>query len=109
MSRHPFGWDLPPGVTQRMIDEQCGGDEGPCECCGNDPADCVCPECPVCGSQGDPKCYKDTSEFGPHHLQYSREQRMGQARMRIAILKEQIQDEELFLAYMESHPEEDPT
>jgi hypothetical protein len=29
--------------------------------------------------------------------------------MRIAILKEQIQDEELFLAYMESHPEEDPT
>jgi hypothetical protein len=24
MSRHLFGWDLPPGVSQRMIDEQCG-------------------------------------------------------------------------------------
>lgn len=24
MTRHPFGWDLPPGVTQRMIDEAAG-------------------------------------------------------------------------------------
>lgn len=30
MSRHPFGWDLPPGVTQRQIDEAAGGyDEEP--------------------------------------------------------------------------------
>jgi hypothetical protein len=27
--------------------------------------------------------------------------------MRIAVLREQIQDEEMFVAYMESHPEED--
>lgn len=25
MSRNPFGWDLPPGVTQRMIDDAAGG------------------------------------------------------------------------------------
>jgi hypothetical protein len=25
--KHPFGWDLPPGVTQRMIDESVGGDD----------------------------------------------------------------------------------
>lgn len=24
MSRHPFGWSLPPGVTDRMIDEAAG-------------------------------------------------------------------------------------
>ena len=34
--------------------EQC--DEGPCQVCGVDPADCKCPECACCGSQGDPKC-----------------------------------------------------
>ena len=27
MTKHPFGWDLPPGVTQRMIDESVGGDD----------------------------------------------------------------------------------
>jgi polyhydroxyalkanoate synthesis regulator phasin len=26
-SRNVFGWDLPPGVTQRMIDESVGGDD----------------------------------------------------------------------------------
>jgi hypothetical protein len=31
MSRNIFGWDLPPGVTQRQIDEQCGGDDPPCQ------------------------------------------------------------------------------
>lgn len=27
MGRHTFGWSLPPGVTDRMIDEAAGGDE----------------------------------------------------------------------------------
>lgn len=27
MSKNVFGWDLPPGVTQRMIDESAGADE----------------------------------------------------------------------------------
>jgi len=39
MSRNPFGWDLPPGVTDKMIDEAMGGNEVPwqweCEACGN--------------------------------------------------------------------------
>ena len=28
MNRSIFGWSLPPGVTDRMIDEAAGGDEG---------------------------------------------------------------------------------
>lgn len=31
--------------------------EGLCEVCGQDLDNCVCPECPVCGSAGDPGCY----------------------------------------------------
>jgi hypothetical protein len=42
-------------------------------------------------------------------MKYNREQRIGQSKMRITMLREQIQDEEMFLAYMEEHPEEDPT
>lgn len=32
MSRGVFGWDLPPGVTQKMIDDAFGGDEEKCTC-----------------------------------------------------------------------------
>jgi hypothetical protein len=49
--------NLPPGVTSRMIDEAYGV-ELPCSVCGIDPADCICPECLVCGSQGEPECYQ---------------------------------------------------
>jgi len=53
-----FGWDLPPGCTHRHIDEAFG-QEGPCEVCGQSVDDCICPECPTCGSVGDPYCYCD--------------------------------------------------
>lgn len=64
--RHVFGWSLPPGVTQRMIDEAAGGYDGqPCDVCGYDVDHCICPECPVCGSYGDPHCYEPSE--GEHH------------------------------------------
>jgi hypothetical protein len=49
-----FGWDLPPGVSMRDIDPP----EGPCDVCGKSVDDCICPECPVCHSHGDPACYE---------------------------------------------------
>lgn len=33
-------------------------DEHPCEICGEFDETCICPECPECGSIGDPDCYK---------------------------------------------------
>jgi len=89
-----------------MIDEAFGGDEGPCQCCGHDPADCICLECPVCHEQGNPKCYINRDAKHNHGLTFNREQDIGQARMRIAELREKLQDEEMFLAYMESNPED---
>jgi hypothetical protein len=50
-----FGWDLPPGCTQKQIDDLFA--EGPCDICGKDVDHCICPECPVCGAIGDPVCY----------------------------------------------------
>lgn len=29
-----------------------------CSICGNDVDHCICPECPVCGTIGDPLCYE---------------------------------------------------
>ena len=59
-----FGWSLPPGVTDRMIDEAYGFDQ-PCEVCAGNPeldndteGGCICPECPVCGDYGNPDCYE---------------------------------------------------
>lgn len=37
----------------------------PCDVCGRDPSgDCLCPECPVCGDTGNPKCYDGGPAFG---------------------------------------------
>jgi len=47
-----FGWSYPPG---------CSGppdcDDQPCDVCGESMEDCFCPECPECGTVGDPYCY----------------------------------------------------
>ena len=46
-----FGWSYPPGCHGTPFDEPCF-----CSICLHDVEDCVCPECPVCGEQGNPKC-----------------------------------------------------
>lgn len=80
------GWNMPPGYNVRDI-PGCGYDE-PCECCGTTNLDkCICPECPVCETHGDPYCYKW------HGLEYTLAQTEGQrqlASMR-AIEKEWIE------------------
>jgi hypothetical protein len=48
-----FGWSLPPGCGSLP-----GEEDYPCEICGEFENTCVCPECPECGSVGDPDCYK---------------------------------------------------
>jgi len=106
MTRRIFGWDLPPGVTQRMIDEAAGHDGAPCECCGLDPAECICPECPVCHETGRPNCYSARHVTDNHGLEFNREQLMGQTRLRIEDLKQQLADAEYSLQWMEEHPEE---
>ena len=83
-----------------MIDEAYGS-EGPCECCGNDPADCICPECPTCGAQGDSRCY-DAPVNGGHNLRYNRDQRIGRAKLKIYMLQQQIADEEQYIVALEA-------
>jgi hypothetical protein len=62
-----FGWSYPPGVTHLPWYESY-----PCEvCCKNAEDFCDCPECMMCGTTGDPKCYYehglDTSRFTHTH------------------------------------------
>jgi hypothetical protein len=49
-----FGWSLPPGCGTLPGEEP----DPPCAACGKWIDDCICPECPVCGCQGDPQCYE---------------------------------------------------
>jgi hypothetical protein len=102
--RNLFGWDLPPGVSQRMIDEQCEG--GPCECCGHPPEDCICPECDFCESVGDPKCYLGSKFGGGHDLVYSKTQKVGQTKLKIAKLEEEIIGHRQYLEWLEGGGEE---
>lgn len=63
-----FGWSYPPGCSGPP-DEY----EGPCELCGHEVDDCICPACTVCGAQGDPCCYSR------HGMVLNEQQTDGQA------------------------------
>ena len=104
MTRSMFGWSLPPGCTQRMIDEAYG-DDRPCECCGYDPAECICQECPVCNATGDPQCYDKKAHSRYHHMAYGKEQLIGQTRMKIAALQDEISAESQYIAWLEEKPD----
>lgn len=91
--RSIFGWDLPPGVTNRMIEAQF--EEGPCEVCFRHVDDCICPECPKCGDFGNPQCYIE------HGLKYSIDQKIGKVKNSISILSEQLNDAHMELAELE--------
>lgn len=95
MSRSPFGWSLPPGCTHKMIEDQFA--EGPCAVCALAVDDCVCHECPVCHSHGDPICYR-----GPHGLRLSKQQAISRQKARIWTAKERVQDEEFALHQYQS-------
>lgn len=102
MAKSIFGWDLPPGCAHRHI-EEAFGDEGPCECCGHDTTDCICPECPTCGETGNTRCYHNAVLHKDcHGLRYNRGQLIGQAGMRIADLRYQIHEEEQYIKYLEN-------
>lgn len=63
-------------------------DEGPCIICGKSVVDCICPECPTCGSQGDPKCYREKD----HPLRLSMPQIIANQEYKIAVMREQFAD-----------------
>ena len=58
MTRSIFGWDLPPGCSQRDI-EEAAGFGSVCEVCDQTDDECTCPECPVCGEVGRLDCYNE--------------------------------------------------
>lgn len=89
------GFNLPPGCTNVDIDRAAGVGVV-CECCGRDVDDCICPECPQCKEAGNPYCYQEG------YLQYTREQLIGKAKVKIACLEEQLQEERFYLEQLES-------
>ena len=99
MSRNPFGWSLPPGCTQRMIDEAAGVEQ-PCAVCGMGVEDCCCPECTVCGEQGNPQCYA-VDGLPRHGMKLNREQTANRQKAKIRMVEQQLEDEQLALNYIE--------
>lgn len=47
-----FGWSLPPGCSRLPGEEP----EEPCAICHYPVDECTCPNCRVCGEQGNPNC-----------------------------------------------------
>jgi hypothetical protein len=91
-----FGWSYPPGCKGPPYD-----DEHPCEVCGKMPEDCICPECPECGAQGDPECY------GKHGLVKTQEQVDSLRELEKAIEEEQVAEARYFEALEKERDRED--
>jgi hypothetical protein len=100
------GFNLPPGVTSRMIDEA-SGMNAICECCGHYTDDCICPECPSCLVIGHPECYADHGASPTcEGMHYTKAQRLGQARRRVLDLEDQIAAEGQYIAWLESQSDD---
>jgi RecJ-like exonuclease len=85
MSRSIFGGgsNYPPGCSGPPDDE-----EGPCLTCGaTDLHKCICPECPDCGTAGDPECYLK------HSLKFTPAQMDGRAKLEEWMKKERERDQ----------------
>jgi predicted ATP-dependent serine protease len=91
------GWNMPPGVNERDIP---GNEDYVCECCGHESADCICQECPVCEEYGNLECYKKG------HLKFNKMQLIGQARMRVSRIQDQIADEESYITWLSEQPDD---
>lgn len=128
MTINKMGWDLPPGVTSRMIDEAAGVDE-PCECCGKSVDECICEECPNCHETGNPECYEGSetacTEFAEcpkcfegtcthaegmnclkPRLRYTKQQRLGQSELRLSAIRDSIVAEEQYRAWIMDKPDD---
>jgi hypothetical protein len=87
--RNQFGWSLPPGITSLPEEE-----EHACAICGRDAASCICPECPVCGTQGDPYCYQH------HGISLTDEQVVALAEKAVEAAKAALDAAENYLSVM---------
>lgn len=98
--------NLPPGVTDQDIEKHVSY---PCEVCSNDVAQCVCPECTVCGEVGWATCY--TSEKNParglHGMRVTKEQVVAMQENMLVRLKKKVEETERVLAWLRK-PETDP-
>lgn len=79
---------------------QCLDTTAPCEVCGHNADDCICPECPDCHEAGNPYCYQTG------RLKATYEQVIGHQRMLIARAEESLDTERMYLQWLESHPDE---
>lgn len=80
-------------------------DEGPCIICGKSVDDCICPECPDCGCQGDPTCYR------LHRVKLTMPQVVAHQEFKIAKMKEafadKMENEAIALSYLRDQKEVD--
>ena len=99
-----LGWSYPPGVSRlpwedvQIICEICLGDPES----SNPASRCLCPECDICGSAGDPACYAKGSRVN-HGLELAREHRplVAERRRTLERLREEDRLADLHLAQLE--------
>lgn len=99
-------FNMPPGCSPRDIPGN-DADES-CAVCCQFIDDCKCPECPTCGSVGDPRCYEDIE---PDELIKSHGMRLSlhQHATRAAFEAAQRAEADYWDDYAKNHTEGDDT
>src|SRR5574343_1913055 len=70
-----------------------------CEVCGLEVNECICPPCSVCGTHGDPNCYRE-GPYG-HDMIKSAAQQIEYQKFLVAEAKARWQEECQILDYLE--------
>lgn len=78
--------------------------ESPCEVCGSFTDNCVCPVCPTCHEQGNPRCYLPPS-LNPCNMKLNKAQLQSRAEAEIRLLREKITDHGAYLDWLETKPD----
>ena len=98
MNRNIFGWSYPPGA-ENDPNAPWNQDEGPCAVCAKGVEDCICPECSICGGQGDPNCYEPKGEHWEgkqgHGLRLNKEQAISRQEAYIRQLENRLDEERM--------------
>jgi hypothetical protein len=110
MSRSKFGWSYPPGAANDPNAPYNQDDDGPCAVCCKCVTDCICPECPVCGETGNPKCYLEEHEsetdLTHEKMKLTREQAISRAECSAMIAKRNWREAEMVVEYLKQEESE---
>ena len=98
------GWNMPPGCFRVPGDEPAF-----CSVCGQVDDACICPECPVCRTHGNPTCYSEKAGALFHGLNLNRDQLKSRYKIILYRAEAKVREVKNMLVFLDKwRPDQEP-